>query len=97
MEGLGFATKQLHAGWSDNNEHARATPIYQTTSFTFDNSKHGADLFALQAFGNIYSRIGNPTTAVFEQRVAALEGGVAAVAAASGQAAQVCPLAPSAQ
>jgi O-acetylhomoserine (thiol)-lyase len=63
-------------------------PIYQTTSYTFDSADHGAKLFALKEFGNIYTRIMNPTTDVFEQRIAALEGGVAAVATSSGQAAQ---------
>ena len=67
---------------------ARATPIYQTTSFVFDDVDHAASLFGLQAFGNIYSRIGNPTNAVLEERVAALEGGSAALAVASGHAAQ---------
>ena len=74
---LGFSTKSLHAGHTpDAASHARAVPIYQTTSFTFDNSEHAAELFALQQFGNIYTRIMNPTTDVFEQRVAALEGGI---------------------
>ena len=74
---IGFATKSLHAGHTpDAASRARAVPIYQTTSFTFDNSEHAAALFALQQFGNIYTRIMNPTTDVFEQRVAALEGGV---------------------
>src|SRR3984885_3918067 len=86
---LGFATRCLHAGHTpDAASHARAVPIYQTTSFTFDNSEHAAALFGLQQFGNIYTRIMNPTTAVFEERVAALEGGVAALGVASGQAAQ---------
>jgi O-acetylhomoserine (thiol)-lyase len=86
---LGFATKSLHAGHApDSASHARAVPIYQTTSFTFDNSDHAAALFGLQQFGNIYTRIMNPTTDVFEQRVAALEGGIAGLATASGQAAQ---------
>jgi O-acetylhomoserine (thiol)-lyase len=90
---LGFATKSLHAGHTpDASSHARAVPIYQSTSFTFDNSDHAAALFALQQFGNIYSRIMNPTTDVFEQRVAALEGGVAALATSSGQAAQFLAL-----
>src|SRR5690606_17627798 len=71
---------------------SRALPIYQTTSFVFDNAEHGADLFALKKFGNIYTRIMNPTTDVFEKRIAALEGGVAAVAVASGQAAQFIAL-----
>src|ERR1700756_2763796 len=86
---LGFSTKSLHAGHTpDAATHARAVPIYQSTSFIFENSDHAASLFALQQFGNIYSRIMNPTTDVFEQRVAALEGGVAALATSSGQAAQ---------
>jgi O-acetylhomoserine (thiol)-lyase len=86
---MGFATRCLHAGHTpDASSHARAVPIYQTTSFVFDNSEHAANLFALKEFGNIYSRIMNPTTDVFEQRVAALEGGVAALATSSGQAAQ---------
>ncbi|HTS60894.1 MAG TPA: O-acetylhomoserine aminocarboxypropyltransferase/cysteine synthase family protein [Candidatus Acidoferrales bacterium] len=90
---LGFATKSLHAGHTpDASSHARAVPIYQSTSFTFDNSDHAAALFALQQFGNIYSRIMNPTTDVFEQRVAALEGGMAALATSSGQAAQFLAL-----
>jgi O-acetylhomoserine (thiol)-lyase len=86
---LGFSTKSLHAGHTpDASSRARAVPIYQSTSFTFENSAHAASLFALQQFGNIYSRIMNPTTDVFEQRVAALEGGMAALATSSGQAAQ---------
>src|SRR5260370_21253523 len=86
---LGFATKSLHAGHTpDSASRARAVPIYQSTSFTFENSDHAAALFGLQQFGNIYSRIMNPTTDVFEQRVAALEGGIAGLATASGQAAQ---------
>ena len=86
---LGFATKSLHAGHTpDKASLARAVPIYQTTSFVFEDSSHAAALFALQQFGNIYTRIMNPTTDVFEQRVAALEGGVAALATSSGQAAQ---------
>jgi O-acetylhomoserine (thiol)-lyase len=86
---LGFATRSLHAGHTpDAATHARAVPIYQTTSFTFNDSEHAANLFALKEFGNIYSRIMNPTTDVFEQRVASLEGGVAALATSSGQAAQ---------
>lgn len=84
-----FETLQVHAGQEPApGTHARAVPIYQTTSYTFDNAEHGARLFALQEFGNIYSRIMNPTNDVFEQRIAALEGGVAALATASGQAAQ---------
>ena len=88
-----FETLQVHAGQEPApGTNARAVPIYQTTSYTFDDSDHGARLFALQEFGNIYSRIMNPTTDVFEKRVAALEGGVAAVATASGQAAQLLAL-----
>ena len=85
-----FETLQLHAGQQpDPVTGARAVPLYQTTSFTFQNADHAAKLFGLQEFGNIYTRIMNPTTAVFEERIAALEGGVAAVAAASGQSAQL--------
>lgn len=88
-----FETLQLHAGQQvDPTTGARAVPIYQTTSFGFKNSEHGANLFALKEFGNIYTRIMNPTTDVFEQRIAALEGGVAAVATSSGQAAQFLAL-----
>ena len=84
-----FETLQVHAGQSPAaGTNSRAVPIHQTTSFTFSDADHGARLFALQEFGNIYTRIMNPTTDVFEQRVAALEGGVAALATASGQAAQ---------
>ena len=72
----------------DPTTGSRAVPIYQTTSFNFKDSEHAANLFGLREFGNIYTRIMNPTTDVFEQRVAALEGGVAALATASGQAAQ---------
>src|SRR5664279_599078 len=88
-----FETLQVHAGQEPApGTNARAVPIYQTTSYTFDDSAHGARLFALQEFGNIYTRIMNPTTDVFEKRIAALEGGVAAVATASGQAAQFIAL-----
>jgi O-acetylhomoserine (thiol)-lyase len=84
-----FETLQVHAGQQPApGTNARAVPIYQTTSYTFDDADHGARLFALKEFGNIYTRIMNPTTDVFEQRIAALEGGVAAVATSSGQAAQ---------
>jgi O-acetylhomoserine/O-acetylserine sulfhydrylase len=84
-----FETLQLHAGQEpDPTTNARAVPIYASTSFVFNDSAHAADLFGLRAFGNIYSRIGNPTVDVFEKRMAALEGGAAAVAAASGQSAQ---------
>lgn len=90
---LKFETLQVHAGQSpDSSTGARAVPIYQTSSFVFDNAEHGANLFALKEFGNIYTRIMNPTTDVFEKRVAALEGGVAALAVASGQAAQFIAL-----
>lgn len=86
---LGFNTRALHAGYDpDSATHARAVPIYQTTSFTFEDTEHAARLFALQEFGNIYSRIMNPTTAVLEARVASLENGAAALAVSSGQAAQ---------
>ncbi|HXI07534.1 MAG TPA: O-acetylhomoserine aminocarboxypropyltransferase [Bradyrhizobium sp.] len=89
----GFATLAIHAGAQpDPTTGARATPIYQTTSFVFDDVDHAASLFGLQAFGNIYSRIGNPTNAVLEERVAALEGGTAALSVASGHAAQVTAL-----
>src|ERR1700739_3209067 len=87
---LKFETLQLHAGQeADPTTGSRAVPIYQTTSYVFKNAEHGANLFALKEFGNIYTRIMNPTTDVFEKRIAALEGGVAALATASGQAAQV--------
>ena len=86
----GFNTPAIHAGAQpDPTTGARATPIYQTTSFVFDDVDHAASLFGLQAFGNIYTRIGNPTNAVLEERVAALEGGTAGLAVASGHAAQV--------
>lgn len=88
-----FETLQIHAGQEvDPTTGSRAVPIYQTTSFVFKSSEHGANLFALKEFGNIYTRIMNPTTDVFEKRVAALEGGVAALAVASGQAAQFIAL-----
>ncbi|KNG51194.1 o-acetylhomoserine (thiol)-lyase [Stemphylium lycopersici] len=84
-----FETLQLHAGHTpDSASRSRAVPIYATTSYVFDDSAHAARLFGLKEFGNLYSRIGNPTVAVFEKRIAALEGGVAALATASGQAAQ---------
>jgi len=84
-----FETLQLHAGQEpDPTTGSRAVPIYQTTSYQFDNTDHAADLFGLKEFGNIYTRIMNPTTDVFEKRIAALEGGAAAVATASGQSAQ---------
>lgn len=90
---LRFETLQLHAGQEvDPTTRSRAVPIYQTTSYTFENSEHAANLFGLKQFGNIYSRIMNPTTDVFEKRIAALEGGVAALATSSGQAAQFLAL-----
>lgn len=93
MSNLRFETLQLHAGQEiDQTTRSRAVPIYQTTSYTFKDSEHGANLFALKEFGNIYTRIMNPTTDVFEKRVAALEGGVAALAVGSGQAAQFLAL-----
>jgi len=93
-----FETLQLHAGQSpDPATNSRAVPIYQTTSYTFNDTEHAATLFALKDFGNIYTRIMNPTTDVFEKRVAALEGGVAAVATSYGQAAQFLAIATIAQ
>ena len=90
---FGIGTLCLHAGQiPDPATGARAVPIYQTTSFVFDSADHAASLFNLQTFGNVYSRISNPTVAVFEERMAALEGGRAALAAASGQAAQMTAL-----
>ncbi|KAJ6595157.1 Cys/Met metabolism PLP-dependent enzyme-domain-containing protein [Mycena vulgaris] len=89
-----FDTLQLHAGQEvDPTTNARATPIYASTSYVFDSAEHAADLFGLRAFGNIYSRIGNPTVDVFEKRMAALEGGAAAVATASGHSAQFLTIA----
>lgn len=91
---LHFDTLQVHAGQQpDPTTGSRAVPIYQTTSFQFKNSEHAANLFGLREFGNIYTRIMNPTTDVFEQRMAALEGGVAALATSSGQAAQFLTIA----
>lgn len=93
MSNYRFETLQLHAGQQvDPTTKSRAVPIYQTTSYGFDNSDHAANLFGLRQFGNIYTRIMNPTTDVFEQRMAALEGGVAALATASGQSAQFLAL-----
>src|SRR5574341_379748 len=86
---FGFTTHQLHAGQQpDPTTGSRTVPIYQTTSYVFKDTEHAARLFALAEFGNIYTRIMNPTTDVFEQRVADLEGGVGALAASSGHAAQ---------
>src|SRR6476660_10240088 len=93
MSNLRFETLQLHAGQDiDPTTLSRAVPIYQTTSYGFKNAQHAANLFGLKEFGNIYTRIMNPTTDVFEKRIAALEGGVAAVATGSGQAAQFLAL-----
>ncbi|MEM8892232.1 MAG: aminotransferase class I/II-fold pyridoxal phosphate-dependent enzyme, partial [Bacteroidota bacterium] len=94
MSNYRFETLQLHAGQEEveATTRSRAVPIYQTTSYTFRDSDHAAKLFALQEFGNIYTRIMNPTTDVFEKRIAALEGGVMAVATASGQSAQFLAL-----
>ncbi len=90
---LHFETLQLHAGHEPDKEtNSRAVPIYQTTSYVFNSSQHAANLFGLREFGNIYTRIMNPTTDVFEKRIAALEGGVAALATSSGQAAQFIAL-----
>jgi O-acetylhomoserine (thiol)-lyase len=92
-QNLKFETLQLHAGQEvDPTTGSRAVPIYQTTSYVFKSSEHGANLFALKEFGNIYTRLMNPTTDVFEKRIAALEGGVAALAVSSGQAAQFIAL-----
>ena len=93
MSNYRFETLQLHAGQQmDPTTKSRAVPIYQTSSYGFDNTEHAANLFGLKQFGNIYTRIMNPTTDVFEQRIAALEGGVAALATGSGQAAQFLAL-----
>jgi O-acetylhomoserine (thiol)-lyase len=89
---LKFETLQLHAGQEVDATGSRAVPLYQTTSYVFKNAEHGANLFALKEFGNIYTRIMNPTTDVFEKRIAALEGGVAALATASGLASQFIAL-----
>jgi len=89
----GFTTKAIHSGHTPDREtRSRAVPLYQTTSYTFEDTAHAADLFGLRKAGNIYTRIMNPTTDVFEQRMAALEGGVAALATASGQAAETLTL-----
>lgn len=90
MDRKHFETLQIHAGQEpDQLTGARAVPIYQTTAYTFNSAEHGANLFGLKEFGNIYTRLQNPTTDVFEKRMAALEGGVAAVATSSGMAAQL--------
>lgn len=91
---FGFRTRALHAGGTpDPTTGARAVPIYQTTSFVFEDTQDAATLFALQKYGNIYSRIGNPTVAALEERIASLDGGLGAVATASGQAAEFCTFA----
>src|SRR6204780_2734013 len=93
MPEWGFETRQIHAGTApDPTTNARAVPIYQTTSYVFRDTAHAAALFGLQELGNIYTRIMNPTQAAFEDRVASLEGGVAALAVASGQAAETIAL-----
>ncbi|TWR31249.1 O-acetylhomoserine aminocarboxypropyltransferase/cysteine synthase [Mucilaginibacter pallidiroseus] len=93
MSSLKFETLQIHAGQEvDPTSLSRAVPLYQTSSYLFNSAEHGANLFALKEFGNIYTRLMNPTTDVFEKRIAALEGGVAALATASGQAAQFIAL-----
>src|SRR5450432_3093026 len=87
---FGFETRMVHAGHvPDAVTGARAVPIYQTTSYVFDSPDQAAQLFELKQYGNIYTRISNPTTAVFEERIASLEGATGAVATASGQAAQL--------
>src|SRR5271166_2600398 len=94
MSYKGLSTKALHAGQEvpDPATGARAVPIYQTSSFVFKSTDHAANLFALKEFGNIYSRIMNPTQDVFERRIAAIEGGTGALAVSSGQAAQTLAL-----
>src|SRR3990172_7759109 len=94
MATRGFETVALHAGQEtpDPTTGSRAVPIYQTTSYVFQNTEHAANLFALKEFGNIYTRIMNPTNDIFEKRVAALEGGSGALGVSSGQAAQVLAL-----
>ncbi|MBV8601345.1 MAG: O-acetylhomoserine aminocarboxypropyltransferase/cysteine synthase [Candidatus Eremiobacteraeota bacterium] len=88
---FGFRTRALHAGSPpDPATGARALPIYMTTSFVFDSTEHAAELFALRTYGNIYSRIGNPTVAAFEEKIASLEGGLGGVATSSGLSAQLC-------
>src|SRR3982074_1508378 len=90
---FGFSTRALHAGQRPHSETgSRAVPIYQTTSYVFEDTEQAANLFNLQRFGNIYTRIMNPTTAVFEERMAALERGVGALAVSSGQGARFTPL-----
>src|ERR1700737_45449 len=87
---FGFRTRALHAGTPpDPATGARATPIYLSSSFVFDSTEHAAELYSLRSYGNIYTRISNPTVAAFEEKLASLEGGLGAVATSSGQAAQV--------
>src|SRR5579872_3517586 len=94
MSYKGLSTRALHSGQEtpDPTTNARAVPIYQTTSFVFKSTEHAANLFALKEFGNVYTRIMNPTTDVFEQRIAALEGGSGALGVSSGQAATTLAL-----
>lgn len=93
MSNYRFETLQVHAGHEvDKDTNSRAVPVYQTTSYTFNNAEHAANLFGLKEFGNIYTRLMNPTTDVFEKRMAALHGGVAALAVSSGHAAQFIAL-----
>ncbi|HQF11406.1 MAG TPA: PLP-dependent transferase, partial [Paludibacteraceae bacterium] len=93
INNLKFETLQVHAGQEvDKTTKSRAVPIYQTSSYVFDDAADGADLFALRKFGNIYTRLQNPTTDVFEKRMAALEGGISALATSSGQAAEFLAL-----
>jgi OAH/OAS sulfhydrylase len=93
MSKLRFETLQVHAGQEvEKTTHARALPIYQTSSYVFEDAKDGADLFGLRKFGNIYTRLQNPTTDVFEKRIAALEGGITGLATSSGQSAQFIAL-----
>lgn len=93
MSSYKFETLQVHAGQEpDSATNSRTVPIYQTTAYTFNDAQHGADLFGLKKFGNIYTRLMNPTTDVFEKRMAALEGGMSALATASGHAAQFIAL-----
>ena len=87
---FGFTTRQLHAAYKpDPQTGARAIPLYQTIGYQFNNTEHAANLFALKEFGNIYTRLMNPTTDILEKRIASLEGGVAGLAASSGTAAQI--------
>lgn len=91
-ENAHFETAALHAGYTPDETHSRAVPLHQTTSYVFDNAEHAANLFGLKAFGNIYTRLMNPTNDVFEKRIAELEGGVAALALSSGHSAVVATI-----